>query len=716
MAKIQSQVSNLRDLYGLLEAEKDLLAQQEQRKEKGEQEQFEKDKEYLLEQLADATQANDKKAKLTSLAALGKLYRGNGDLDKAITYYERILETDKKHPRTLEELGIIYRDVGEYDRAIEYFQRGSDPVKVIGNISRTYRAKADYEGGISYAEGELNKVPESKAAMIELGINYRLKQDYDKSIKWLERVLEIDPRDDRATDELANTYQEMGDYRKANIWLRRCIISKIEQTLAMDVDMPDRKEARNRLGTLRREVGDYDKAIELFKNELKMHPNDGSAMDGLGITYREIGVYDEAIAWFERKLALYPNNRTALNGLGITFLAMGNFEKAIMWFDRFLGVDSSSRQAMNGLGTTYLTEGDYDQAIKWFEKVLGLYQDDTYSLRNLVKAYAKTDRISEAVEYLKYWLISSPDSSMARGWLRLTAEDYESAGKFTEAKEILDFLHEIQIQSIPPVSRKEGDVESDTALLEEKIGQLQQAIGHQTAEILRSRQMMTLGVMASGLAHEINQPLQVILSVAQNCAREILRDVIDSEGILIDLDKVTANTERISKIVNHLLVLARDHKPKREEVDVNTVIENSFIMFYQQLTKSRGIKIIKDLSEKLPSIKADSIQLEQVFINLINNARDALDGCKDRIIEVSSKKQDEHILVEFRDSGKGIAPEDLPKIFDAFFTTKEEGMGLGLHIARDIVQSYGGTIIARSELNEGTTFLMELSVAEEVAE
>ena len=78
------------------------------------------------------------------------------------------------------------------------------------------------------------------------------------------------------------------------------------------------------------------------------------------------------------------------------------------------------------------------------------------------------------------------------------------------------------------------------------------------------------------------------------------------------------------------------------------------------LAKSRGIKIIKELAAGLPSIKADSIQLEQVFINLINNARDALDGCKDRIIEVSTQKQDGHILVEFRDSGKGIAPESNP--------------------------------------------------------
>lgn len=231
------------------------------------------------------------------------------------------------------------------------------------------------------------------------------------------------------------------------------------------------------------------------------------------------------------------------------------------------------------------------------------------------------------------------------------------------------------------------------------------------AELALFRRMATLGVMASGLAHEINQPLQVILNVAQNCAREVQQHAIDSDGILADLEKVEANTKRISKIVNHLLVLARDHKPSLEAVDINTVIENSFIMFYQQLTKSRGIKIIKNLSLDLPPVRGDMVPLEQVFINLISNARDALEGCPNKTIEISTQEQNGHILTKFQDNGKGIPPEKLPKIFDAFFTAKENGVGLGLYIAHDITQSYGGTITAHSKVGEGTTFLIRLPIA-----
>ena len=194
--------------------------------------------------------------------------------------------------------------------------------------------------------------------------------------------------------------------------------------------------------------------------------------------------------------------------------------------------------------------------------------------------------------------------------------------------------------------------------------------------------------------------------------REIQRDTIDSEGIIADLDKIADNTKRIDRIVNHLRLLARDRKPKLESVDVNAVIENSFIMFHQQLTKARGIKIVKNLSPDLPSVKADSVQLEQVFINLISNARDALGSRKNKTIEVSTEEQDGQVVIRFQDNGEGITPEDLPRIFDALFTTKEKGMGLGLHISRDIIQSYGGTITAQSKKDEGTTFLIKLPVAE----
>jgi len=230
-------------------------------------------------------------------------------------------------------------------------------------------------------------------------------------------------------------------------------------------------------------------------------------------------------------------------------------------------------------------------------------------------------------------------------------------------------------------------------------------------KLLRTHQLASLGVMASGLAHEINQPLQIILTRVHNCKRSIDHNATDAQGIKDDLDYIAATVRRIDRIVNHLQVLSRDRPPEAKPLDINRVIENSLIMFSQQL-KSGGIRIEKSLADNLPRVSADMIQLEQVFINLISNARDILeeDG-EDKRIVISTCERNTHILIRFEDNGKGISPENQEKIFTPFFTTKENGTGLGLYIVQDIIRNYGGTITVESEMNEGTTFIVRLPAA-----
>ncbi|MBM3237439.1 tetratricopeptide repeat protein [Candidatus Poribacteria bacterium] len=369
------------------------------------------------------------------------------------------------------------------------------------------------------------------------------------------------------------------------------------------------------------------------------------------------GLYEQAIEWFQKLLSIESDNPQALNGLGITYREMGDYAQAIEWFQKLLSIEPASLQALDGLGITYREMGDYEQAIEWFQKLLNIEPDNPQALNDLGITYRRMGRYEEAVKPFKRVLELHPDNENALDNLAQTYREIE-------------------------------------------------------VELLRSRQMATLGVMASGLAHEINQPLQIILATAQNCAREVQRNAIDTKEILSDLERIATNTKRIDKIVNHLHFLVREHEPRLEAVDINTVIENSFIMFHQQL-KSRGIKIERSFSPDLPPVKADMVQLEQVFINLINNARDALEGRSNKIITISTLKQNGYIQVRFQDNGVGIVPENLPKIFDAFFTTKQDrgGMGLGLYIAQDIIQSLGSTITVDSRVNEGTTFLIKLPIA-----
>ena len=330
--------------------------------------------------------------------------------------------------------------------------------------------------------------------------------------------------------------------------------------------------------------------------------------------------------------------------------------------------------------------------IEILEKLRDLYsehRDLYYKYGYLDEALAHGKQASEyGRQVMKFALLMG----------QVFADRFESWGKSKEAKEVFEEILRITRTSCPEEK--------------EKIKWLEQKIQRQEAELLRSRQMATLGVMASGLAHEITQPLQLILAVAQNCIRDIQSKAIDTEGTLADLDRIATTTKRIDKIVNHLHVLSRERGPQLEAVNVNTVIENSFIMFHQQL-KTRGIQIERNFSDDLPPVKADTVQLEQVFINLINNARNALEEVEDKTIIISTQAQNSQVQVRVQDNGKGIDPADLPQIFDAFFTRREDGMGLGLYITQDIIHSYGGTITAHSSISKGTTFLIQLPVAEE---
>jgi len=239
----------------------------------------------------------------------------------------------------------------------------------------------------------------------------------------------------------------------------------------------------------------------------------------------------------------------------------------------------------------------------------------------------------------------------------------------------------------------------------------QQTIEKQRTELSRSRQMVTVARMASSLAHEIMQPLQIILMAADNCIWKVEHDKISKAETINNLKEIVDTTKRIDKIIKKLHIISKKHKPKRELVDINNVIENSLTGFSEQL-KSRRITIEKKLADNLPPIRADKIQLEQVFINLISNARDALEGCDNRHITISTQTQSGNTSIQFADNGEGIASDKLPYIFEPLVTDKEKtGTGMGLYIVNEIIETYDGKITADSQPNKGTIFLITFPIA-----
>jgi histidine kinase len=239
-------------------------------------------------------------------------------------------------------------------------------------------------------------------------------------------------------------------------------------------------------------------------------------------------------------------------------------------------------------------------------------------------------------------------------------------------------------------------------------------------QLIQASKMATLGEMATGIAHELNQPLSVIKTVSSFFLKKIgKRESIDEAVIRNMLTKVDGNVDRAANIINHMRQFARKSDTKLDTVQVNAVIRSAFEIFSQQL-KVRGIDVHWEIDEDLPAIHADAGRLEQVFINLLLNARDAIEEYREKStggkeaasIRLKTELRDDSVVCAVCDTGTGLPPEVAEKIFEPFFTTKEvgKGTGLGLSISYGIILDCGGRIHTLPNRPRGTCFVLTFPV------
>ncbi len=223
---------------------------------------------------------------------------------------------------------------------------------------------------------------------------------------------------------------------------------------------------------------------------------------------------------------------------------------------------------------------------------------------------------------------------------------------------------------------------------------------HRT-QMSRAEHFATLGEMATGLAHEIRNPLAGIAGVIEI----IGRDLPASSPARSVVKDVRQEINRINHIVTDLLHTARPHPPKVGKSDLNTTVEHA-VMLGRQQGLSKGVEIALHKDPALPEIEHDSDQIHQVLLNLLLNSIQAID--KSGKIVVTVERQAATALIEVTDNGRGIPPDHLPNIFRPFFTTKGDGTGLGLSLARRIVEDHQGHIDVTSAVGQGTTFAVVL--------
>jgi hypothetical protein len=222
-------------------------------------------------------------------------------------------------------------------------------------------------------------------------------------------------------------------------------------------------------------------------------------------------------------------------------------------------------------------------------------------------------------------------------------------------------------------------------------------------QLQHSEKMASVGLLAAGVAHEVNTPLTGISSYTQ-----MLRDRIETDDPRAELlEKIEKQTFRAAKIINNLLNFSRAAGSEFEPLDVNRVLLDVLSLVEHQLDASR-IKVVREMAAELPMVRGNENRLQQVFFNLILNARDAMPS--GGWLTLATRADDDAVVVEVRDTGTGIKREDIKRIYDPFFTTKGigRGTGLGLSVSYGILQEHGGTIFVDSAPGQGTTFQVAL--------
>ena len=307
--------------------------------------------------------------------------------------------------------------------------------------------------------------------------------------------------------------------------------------------------------------------------------------------------------------------------------------------------------------------------------------------------------------------------------LRVSADDEErglnisehgARTLWTELAEDIHYIEKTHDLSKRTVVEPETEVGVVAAMFNRLMDSLQQKtreLKEMQFQMIQQAKMSAVGQLAAGVAHEINNPMGVILGFAQG----VVRRVPPGDSFEKPLKSIEREALRCKQLVQSLLVFSRTGKAEKEPIDLNQAVEGAMSLVMAQ-TKVKNVELTKDLAQGLPRVLANSNQIQQVVINLSNNAIDAMAAGGKLFIKTQNAAVDgkAYVEIEVKDTGKGILPGIRSRIFEPFFTTKEvgKGTGLGLSLVYEIVQNHEGKIDVESQPGKGTTFHILLPVAQ----
>ncbi len=266
------------------------------------------------------------------------------------------------------------------------------------------------------------------------------------------------------------------------------------------------------------------------------------------------------------------------------------------------------------------------------------------------------------------------------------------------------------------VIERTADLQTANEKLQQEIAErkkMEERAQQQQAEITHVSRLSLLGEMSSGLAHELNQPLAAISNYSQGCIRRIQSGAGETESLVQAMKRITSEAKRASEIIARLRKFVRKEKLQKTCIDLNAVVLEVLDLVGFEL-RNHNVMANSTLADDLPDVYIDIIQIQQVLVNLIWNAIEAMDENSDcdRVLTICTQSLDiDAVEITISDNGYGIDKAIADQLFNPFFTTKEHGVGIGLSISRTIIEDHGGEITAESNVDRGTMFKFSLPVA-----
>jgi C4-dicarboxylate-specific signal transduction histidine kinase len=232
------------------------------------------------------------------------------------------------------------------------------------------------------------------------------------------------------------------------------------------------------------------------------------------------------------------------------------------------------------------------------------------------------------------------------------------------------------------------------------------------ADLAHANRVTTMGELSASLAHEINQPISGTITNASTCLRRLEREQPDLEGARVAASRVIRDANRAAEIINRVKLFFRKGAVTKERVDLNEMIREMEILLHNEATQ-HSVSVQTKLAAELPLIVADRVQLQQVLMNLMINGIDAMKAvdAPRQLTLGTQNDSNEQLLVSVEDTGIGLPHNEADQIFDAFFTTKEHGTGMGLRISRTIIEAHGGRLWATDNYPRGASFHFTLAVS-----